>query len=228
MVSDQMPENFVQKNLTEVRAHLDKALARAGREAGSVNLMAVSKRVPADIIREALAAGHRLFGENKIQEAENKWRILRAEFPDTELHLIGALQSNKAKQAIALFDALHSLDRLKLVRVLADEIQKQGRHPKLFIQVNTGGEPQKSGVLLDELDDFVASCRTDYGLEIAGLMCLPPVDAVPAPHFALLEKRAQNLGLSQLSMGMSGDYEAALPFGTNYIRLGTAIFGPRN
>lgn len=248
-------EENIAANLANVRERLDKALTRIGRPPEAVSLMAVTKNFPASTIRHALDAGtldaqpldagtldakpldaqpldvqgrgHRLFGENKVQEAQEKWGGLRAEYPDARLHLIGALQSNKAAAAVGLFDAIHTLDRVKLARVLADEIQKQGRTPELFVQVNTGDEAQKTGVSLAALDDFVTTCRQEYGLEIAGLMCLPPLSDVPAPHFALLEKRAQNLGLNQLSMGMSADYEAALPFGTTCVRLGTAIFGSR-
>lgn len=233
-------EENIAANLANVRERLDKALTRIGRPPEAVSLMAVTKNFPASAIRQALDAetldagtldaegrGHRLFGENKVQEAQEKWGGLRAEYPDARLHLIGALQSNKAAAAVGLFDAIHTLDRVKLARVLADEIQKQGRTPELFVQVNTGDEAQKTGVSLAALDGFVTTCRQEYGLEIAGLMCLPPLSDVPAPHFALLEKRAQNLGLNQLSMGMSADYEAALPFGTTCVRLGTAIFGSR-
>ncbi len=198
-----------------------------GRPAKELSLIAVSKTFPPSVIGPILGAGHRVFGENQLQASEKKWDALKADFPDVELHLIGALQSNKAAQAAAHFDAIHSLDRPKLAIKLADAIQNQGRHPQLFIQVNTGDEAQKAGVSVSELEGFVIACRKEYGLTISGLMCLPPIHDVPAPHFALLQKYAQDLGLSCLSMGMSADYEDALAFGATHIRLGTAIFGSR-
>ena len=213
--------------LEVAHAKISKTLSSHEKSAQDVTLIAVSKTFSSELIRPVLEAGHRVFGENRLQEAQQKWPALKADYPDAELHLIGALQSKKTSQAVALFDAIHSLDRPKLAAKLADEIQKQGRHPQLFIQVNTGGEAQKSGIALAELDAFVGVCRKEYGLNIAGLMCLPPIDDVPAPHFALLEKRAAYLNLSCLSMGMSADYEDALAFGATHVRLGTAIFGPR-
>lgn len=213
--------------LHKAHAGLEKRLTEMGRSPADVKLIAVSKTFPAEAVRPVLAAGHRVFGENRLQETELKWPTLKADYPDAELHLIGALQSKKTSQAVALFDAIQSLDREKLAAKLADEIQKQGRHPQLFVQVNTGDEPQKGGVGLAALDGFVDRCRRDYGLTLTGLMCLPPVNDVPAPHFALLQKRAEALGLSGLSMGMSADFEDALAFGATHVRLGTAIFGPR-
>lgn len=215
------------QRLAEIHSELAKELAACGRAAGDVTVMAVSKTFPAEKIAPVLEAGHRVFGENRVQEAQAKWPALKADYPDTELHLIGPLQSNKAADAVALFDAIHSLDRLKLARVLAGEMHTQQRFPELFVQINTGEEPQKSGITPAEAGDFIKACREEYGLEIAGLMCLPPAEDVPAPHFALLEKIARAHDIKKLSMGMSGDYLAALPFGTTHIRLGSAIFGPR-
>ncbi len=215
------------ERLTQIQAELAAAMEACGRAPAALTLIAVSKTFSASAIQPVLAAGHLDFGENRMQEALDKWPALKEAYPQARLHLIGALQSNKAAQAVAHFDAIHSLDRPKLAAKLADAVQKYARQPTLFVQVNTGNEPQKSGILLDDLDGFVEACTRDYGLKIAGLMCLPPAHDVPAPHFALLEKRAQNLGLTALSMGMSGDYLSALPFGATHIRLGTAIFGPR-
>ncbi|MGC6476009.1 MAG: YggS family pyridoxal phosphate-dependent enzyme [Parvibaculales bacterium] len=215
------------ERLARLQAELATAMQACARPAEALTLIAVSKTFSAPAIRPVLEAGHLDFGENRIQEALDKWPALKEEFPQARLHLIGALQSNKAAQAVEHFDAIHSLDRLKLAAKLADAVQKLGRQPTLFVQVNTGNEPQKSGISLDDLDGFVEACTRDYELTITGLMCLPPAHDVPAPHFALLEKRAHNLGLTALSMGMSGDYLSALPFGATHIRLGTAIFGPR-
>lgn len=192
-----------------------------------VELIAVSKTFPATAITPVLAAGHRVFGENRVQEAAEKWPDLKSSFPDTELHLIGPLQSNKAAQAVALFDVIHSLDRMKLARVLADEMTRQDRHPKILVQVNTGQEDQKSGISPEETADFIRDCREILNLNIAGLMCLPPQQDVAGPHFALLQKLSQQCDVPLLSMGMSGDYEEAIKFGATHIRLGTAIFGPR-
>ena len=192
-----------------------------------VELIAVSKTFPAAAVTPVLAAGHRVFGENRVQEAAEKWPDLKSSFPDTELHLIGPLQSNKAAQAVALFDVIHSLDRMKLARVLADEMTRQDRHPKILVQVNTGQEDQKSGISPEETADFIRDCREILNLNIAGLMCLPPQQDVAGPHFALLQKLSQQCDVPLLSMGMSGDYEEAIKFGATHIRLGTAIFGPR-
>jgi len=174
-----------------------------------------------------IEAGHRLFGENRIQEAKAKWPALKERFPDLELHLIGALQSNKAKEAVALFDAIHSIDRPKIARVVAEEMNKQGRRLKLFVQVNTGEEPQKAGVMPREAADFVRQCQEEFKLDIAGLMCIPPADEEPSVHFAFLAKLASELGLKELSMGMSADFEKAIGFGATYVRVGSAIFGAR-
>lgn len=192
-----------------------------------VNIIAVSKTFPPVAIAPVLAAGHRVFGENRVQEAAEKWPNLKASYPDVELHLIGALQSNKAAQAVALFDVIHSLDRIKLARVLAAEMKRQNRQLKILVQVNTGKEDQKSGIPPEETEEFVRTCRAELGLNIVGLMCLPPQQDVVGPHFALLQKLSQQCDAPLLSMGMSGDYEEAIKFGATHIRLGTAIFGPR-
>ncbi|MGB1849842.1 MAG: YggS family pyridoxal phosphate-dependent enzyme [Candidatus Micropelagos thuwalensis] len=192
-----------------------------------VNIIAVSKTFPPEAIAPVLAAGHRVFGENRVQEAAEKWPNLKASYPDVELHLIGALQSNKAAQAVALFDVIHSLDRIKLARVLAAEMKRQNRQLKILVQVNTGKEDQKSGIPPEETEEFVRTCRAEFGLNIVGLMCLPPQQDVAGPHFALLQKLSQQCDAPLLSMGMSGDYEEAIKFGATHIRLGTAIFGPR-
>jgi len=215
--------------LAEVRARLAQACGEAGRDAASVTLVAVSKTFGAEAIRPVLAAGQRVFGENRVQEAQKKWPALKAQFPDIELHLIGPLQTNKARDAVALFDAIHSLDRPSLAAALRKEIGRTGgaRTPRLFVQVNTGAEPQKAGVLPEEADAFIAACRTQYGLALEGLMCIPPAAENPAPHFALLEKIARRNGLSGLSMGMSGDFETAVQFGATHVRVGSAIFGAR-
>lgn len=192
-----------------------------------VNIIAVSKTFPPEAIAPVLAAGHRVFGENRVQEAAEKWPNLKPSYPDVELHLIGALQSNKAAQAAALFDVIHSLDRIKLARVLAAEMKRQNRQLKILVQVNTGKEDQKSGIPPEETEEFVRTCRAELGLNIVGLMCLPPQQDVAGPHFALLQKLSQQCDAPLLSMGMSGDYEEAIKFGATHIRLGTAIFGPR-
>ena len=215
-------------HLLEVRKRVAVAETTAGRAAGSVRLIAVSKTFGEDAIRPLLAAGQRVFGENRVQEAKAKWLTLKAEFPDIELHLIGPLQSNKARDAVALFDAIHTIDRDKIAGAIAGEIQRQSRRPRLFVEVNTGGEVQKAGVSPEETDAFVARCRAQHGLAIDGLMCIPPVDAVVAPHFALLAKIAARLDLQSLSMGMSADFETAIALGATDIRVGGAIFGERH
>ncbi len=192
-----------------------------------VNIIAVSKTFSPEDIAPVLAVGHRVFGENRVQEAAEKWPNLKASYPDVELHLIGALQSNKAAQAVALFDVIHSLDRIKLAHVLAAEMKRQNRQLKILVQVNTGKEDQKSGIPPEETEEFVITCRSELGLNIVGLMCLPPQQDVAGPHFALLQKLSQKCNAPLLSMGMSGDYEEAIKFGATHIRLGTAIFGPR-
>jgi pyridoxal phosphate enzyme (YggS family) len=214
-------------NLLEVRARIVRAETEAARTAGSVELVAVSKTFEADDIRPVLAAGQRVFGENRVQEAQGKWPALREEFPDLELHLIGPLQSNKAKEAVALFDVIETVDREKIAAELAKEIERQGKPVRLYVQVNTGLEPQKAGIDPRETVGFVARCRDVHGLSIEGLMCIPPADENPGPHFALLAKLAREAGVEKLSMGMSGDYETAIAFGATSVRVGSAIFGTR-
>ena len=211
-----------------VRAQIRKACAAAGREESQVTLVAVSKTHGADVIRPVLDAGQRVFGENRVQEAQAKWPALREDYPDVKLHLIGPLQTNKARQAVALFDVIHTVDRPKLAHVLAKEMDRQGRHLPVFIQVNTGEEPQKAGVAPQDADAFIAQCRTEHGLDVIGLMCIPPVNEEPAPHFALLEKIALRNGLDKLSMGMSGDFDTAIRLGATHVRVGSAIFGGRD
>jgi pyridoxal phosphate enzyme (YggS family) len=214
-------------NLNEVRARIAAAEKAASRPAGSVDLVAVSKTFGAEDIRPVLEAGQRVFGENRVQEAEAKWPALREAFDGIDLHLIGPLQSNKAKEAVALFDVIETVDREKLAAELAREMTRQGRTPRLYVQVNTGLEPQKAGIDPREAVAFVTRCRDVHGLAIEGLMCIPPADENPGPHFALLEKLAGEAGLARLSMGMSGDYETAIRFGATSVRVGSAIFGAR-
>jgi hypothetical protein len=213
--------------LKVVLEDIGQACAKARRDPAEVTLVAVSKTFGAEAIAPVLVAGQRVFGENRVQEAMAKWPALRARFPASELHLVGPLQSNKAKEAVALFDAIHSVDRPSLCEALAREIAKQGRAPLLFAEINTGGEPQKSGVLPQEADDLLRRCRESYRLPIAGLMCLPPLGEPPAPHFALTAKIADRNGLRLLSMGMSADFAQAIAFGATHVRVGTAIFGER-
>jgi pyridoxal phosphate enzyme (YggS family) len=218
---------IIQSPLAKVRDQIARACAAAGRDPSSVTLVAISKTFGADAIAPVIASGQRIFGENRVQEARAKWPPLRERHPGIELHLVGSLQSNKAKEAVALFDAIHSVDRGSLAAALAKEIARQGRKPTLFVEVNTGAEPQKSGLLPEETDAFLALCRDRYGLVIAGLMCIPPADEPPAPHFALTAKIARRNGLSLLSMGMSADFTTAIAFGATHVRVGTAIFGQR-
>lgn len=213
--------------LAEVRERIAGAERAAGRPAGSVRLIAVSKTFDAPAIRPAIDAGQRVFGENRVQEAHGKWLALKDKTPDIDLHLIGPLQSNKAREAVALFDAIHTIDRDKIAGAIAKEIERLDRRPRLLVQVNTGAEPQKAGVLPEDTDAFVARCRDVHGLVIDGLMCIPPADEAPAPHFALLAKIAGRLGLASLSMGMSGDFETAIAMGATDVRVGSAIFGTR-
>lgn len=213
--------------LGEVRANIGKAERDARRATGSVTLVAVSKTFDADAVRPVIEAGQRVFGENRVQEAQGKWPELKAEFPDLELHLIGPLQSNKAKEAVALFDVIETVDREKVAAELAKEMGRQGRTPRLYVQVNTGSEPQKAGIEPTEAVAFVKRCRDVHGLVIEGLMCIPPFEENPGPHFALLEKLAREAGVERLSMGMSGDYETAIAFGATSVRVGSAIFGSR-
>lgn len=215
------------ERLATVRTKIAAAESEAERGPGSVTLVAVSKTFSADDIRPVIEAGQRVFGENRVQEAQGKWPALKAEFPDVELHLIGPLQSNKAKEAVALFDVIETIDREKIAAALAAEIQKQGRAPRLYVQVNTGSEPQKAGIGPREAVAFVKRCRDVHGLAVEGLMCIPPLEENPGPHFALLEKLAREADLQKLSMGMSGDYELAIAFGATSVRVGSAIFGSR-
>ncbi|UDL87705.1 YggS family pyridoxal phosphate-dependent enzyme [Mesorhizobium sp. PAMC28654] len=210
-----------------VRARIAAAEREAAREAGGVTLVAVSKTFDTADIQPVIEAGQRVFGENRVQEAQGKWPALKEAFPDIELHLIGPLQSNKAKEAVALFDVIETVDREKIAAELAKEIARQDRAPKLYVQVNTGSEPQKAGIEPREAVAFVARCRDTHGLAIEGLMCIPPADENPGPHFALLEKLAREAGAAKLSMGMSGDYETAIAFGATSVRVGSAIFGSR-
>jgi pyridoxal phosphate enzyme (YggS family) len=213
--------------LAEVRQHIAAAARAAGRDPAAVTLVAVSKTHAADRVRELLDAGQRVFGENRVQEAEEKFPALKAGYPDLKLHLIGPLQTNKAREAVALFDVIESVDRERLAATLAKEMARSGRRPDCYIQVNTGEEPQKAGVLPAEVDAFVAACRDTHKLPITGLMCIPPVDEEPAPHFALLAKMAARKGLATISMGMSADYETAIRLGATHVRVGTALFGQR-
>jgi PLP dependent protein len=215
------------ERLAGVQAGIAAAERKAGRAERSVTLVAVSKTFEADDIRPVLDAGHRVFGENRVQESQGKWPQLKAEFAGLELHLIGPLQSNKAADAIALFDVIQTVDREKIAAALAAEIKKQGRSPKLYVQVNTGLEEQKAGIDPRETAAFVTRCRGVHGLTIEGLMCIPPADENPGPHFALLRKLSRECGVGKLSMGMSGDYETAVAFGATHVRVGSAIFGVR-
>ena len=213
--------------LIETVQRIAAAAKGVGRDPDEVTLIAVSKTFGADDIRPVLEAGHRQFGENRVQEAQGKWPELKADYPELTLHLIGPLQSNKAREAVALFDAIHTIDRPKIAQALANEMDKQGRRPQLFIQVNTGEEEQKAGVLAADAGELLALCQDRLGLEIAGLMCIPPVEEEPAIHFAFLDKLAGELGLTGRSMGMSGDFETAVEMGATHVRVGSAIFGPR-
>ncbi|MGV2978155.1 YggS family pyridoxal phosphate-dependent enzyme [Roseibium alexandrii] len=218
----------VADQLSNVLSDIRKAEAEYGRPEGAVTLIAVSKTFEAVAIRPALEAGHRVFGENRVQEAMGKWPELRGSYDGIELHLIGPLQSNKAKEAVATFDVIHTVDRQKVAKALKAEMDKQSRDLPCFIQVNTGEESQKAGIPPKEVDQFVKECKDTVGLNIVGLMCIPPVDEAPGEHFALLQKIAARNGLSQISMGMSSDYETAVGFGATHVRVGSAIFGSRD
>jgi hypothetical protein len=220
-------EGVIAANLAAVRDRIEAATRQAERAPHSVTLVAVGKTHPAESVREALRAGHRVFGENRVQEAEAKYPALREAFPDLALHLIGPLQTNKVRDAVALFDVIETVDRPRLAQALAKEMERSGRRLPCLIEVNTGEEPQKAGVPPAEADAFVAECRGRLGLQIAGLMCVPPLDEGPAPHFALLREIARRTGLGILSMGMSADFETAIRFGATHVRVGTAIFGAR-
>ncbi|WP_424631560.1 YggS family pyridoxal phosphate-dependent enzyme [Bradyrhizobium sp. SYSU BS000235] len=215
------------KGLAAVESDIARACKDARRDRSSLTLIAVSKTFDAKAITPVIEAGQRVFGENRVQEAKGKWPDLTAANPDIALHLIGPLQSNKAKEAVALFDAIHSVDRPSICEALSKEIIKQDRRPHLFVQLNTGEEPQKAGIAPADADAFLARCRDVYGLQISGLMCIPPVDEAPAPHFALTAKIAARNGLKQLSMGMSADFAIAIQFGATHVRVGSAIFGHR-
>lgn len=213
-------------SLTSVNSQIDAALAASGRQPGDAKLIAVSKVQPADRIRAVLDQGHRLFGENRVQEAASRWPELRDQYYGLEIHLIGPLQTNKVNQALELFDAIQTVDRPKLARKLADAAQNRGACPPLFIQVNTGEEPQKAGVIPSEADDFIAQCCA-MDLPVNGLMAIPPADEEPSLHFALLKKIADRNDLSELSMGMSADFESAIRLGATYVRVGSGVFGAR-
>ena len=220
-------EGVIAANLAAVRQRIEAAAGAAGRAPDSVTLVAVSKTHSAASVREALAAGHRAFGENRVQEALAKFRQLRADFPDLALHLIGPLQTNKVRDAVAAFDVIETVDRPRLAQALAKEMERTGRRPPCFVEVNTGEESQKAGVMPAEADRFIDECRNRVGLPIIGLMCVPPLDEEPAPHFALLREIARRHRLEILSMGMSADFEKAIRFGATHVRIGTAIFGAR-
>ena len=214
--------------LAQVHAQIAAACKDARRDPASVTLVAISKTFPAEAIVPVIAQGQRVFGENRVQETQGKWPALKEQYPGIELHLVGPLQSNKAKEAVQLFDVLHAVDRPSICAALAKEIQKQGRAPKLLVEINTGAEPQKAGVLPEAADEFLRACRETYDLVIAGAMCIPPADEPPAPHFALTKKIADRNGLALVSMGMSADFEIAIRFGATHVRVGSAIFGARD
>lgn len=225
---DRMETMTRASGLAAVRERIECACRDAGRDPASVTLVAISKTFGADAIEPVITAGQRVFGENRVQEAKAKWPPLLGRHPGLELHLVGTLQSNKARDAVALFDAIHSVDRASLAEALAREIARQSRRPLLFVEINTGAEPQKSGVVPHDADSFLAACRDRYGISISGLMCIPPLDEAPAPHFALTAQIARRNGLSLLSMGMSADFETAIAFGATHVRVGAAIFGARS
>jgi pyridoxal phosphate enzyme (YggS family) len=213
--------------LSAVRQQISSACREAGRDPATVTLVAVSKTFDADAIVPVITGGQRVFGENRVQEAKAKWPALCEQYPGVELHMIGPLQSNKARDAVALFDAIHSVDRPSLCEALAREIARLGRRPRLFVEINTGGEAQKAGVAPQDADAFLTRCRDGFGLAISGLMCIPPHDEAPAPHFALTAQIARRNRLKLLSMGMSADYPVAIAMGATHVRVGSAIFGSR-
>jgi pyridoxal phosphate enzyme (YggS family) len=217
----------ISDRLRIVQGEIARACQEVERDPASITVVAVTKTFGPETIVAAVAAGQRVFGENRVQEAKGKWLALREQYSDIEVHLIGPLQSNKAREAVALFDVIHTVDRPSLCAALAKEIERQGRQPKLLVEVNIGAEPQKVGVLPEDTDAFVRTCRETYGLTIRGLMCIPPLDEAPAPHFALLAKIAKRNGLDWLSMGMSADFATAIRFGATHVRIGSAIFGER-
>jgi pyridoxal phosphate enzyme (YggS family) len=224
---DALAPSDIAARLAAVSSDIARACRDANREVSSVTLVAVSKTFSADAIEPVIEVGHRVFGENRVQEAKSKWPALQARHPGMELHLIGPLQSNKAKEAVAVFDAIHSVDRDSLCEALAKEIAQQGRAPLLFVQINTGSEAQKAGVAPQDADAFLKRCADQFGLKISGLMCIPPIDDAPGPHFALTHKIAKRNGLKLLSMGMSADFATAIELGATHVRVGSAIFGER-
>ena len=225
---DEMPSHSdAVSRLSTVNQVIATACREARRDVAAVTLIAVSKTFGVETIEPVIVAGQRVFGENRVQEARAKWPILMEQYPDIEIHLIGPLQSNKAKEAVSLFHAIHSVDRPNICAALAKEVARQGRRPRLFVEINTGAEPQKAGVLPEDADDFLRACVETYGLAIEGLMCIPPSDQPPAPHFALTAKIAVRNGLPLLSMGMSADFALAIRFGATHVRVGSAIFGVR-
>ncbi len=219
--------NTVTQRYNDVMARIERAAVKSGRTATDVTLVAVSKTFAAADIDPVLQLGHRVFGENRVQESQGKWPALKQTYPDSSLHLIGPLQTNKVREAVALFDVIETLDREKLAKTLANEIQSSGKSPELFVQVNTGNEPQKAGITPNDTDGFVKQCTETYGLTISGLMCIPPFDEDPTAHFSLLAEIAERNGLARLSMGMSGDFETAIELGATHVRVGSAIFGSR-
>ena len=227
MQQSKKPPETATSRLALVRARIARAARDAGRSPQEMTLVCVSKTFGPEEIKPVIEAGERVFGENRVQEALAKWSPLREAHTGLELHLIGPLQSNKAREAVGFFDVIETVDREKIAKTLAQEIQKTSRHPKLFVQVNTGAEPQKAGILPQEADAFIASCRKTYGLEISGLMCIPPVDDQSSPHFGFLNLIAARNGIKELSMGMSHDFEIAIELGATHVRIGTAIFGAR-
>jgi len=221
------PPATIVERLALVRARIARAARDAEREPQEVTLVCVSKTFAAQAIMPVIGAGERVFGENRVQEALEKWPPLKASHPDLELHLIGHLQSNKTHDAVAFFDVIETVDREKIAKALASEIQRTARHPRLYVQINTGAEPQKAGILPQEADRFIASCRKTFGLEISGLMCIPPLDDQASPHFAFLNQIAARNGILALSMGMSADFELAIQLGATHVRVGSAILGER-
>ncbi len=221
------PGNFITQNLADVRASIARACRDAGRRCDEVELVCVSKNFPAEVVEVALAAGQRTFGENRVQEAREKWPELRKHYGDVQLHLIGPLQSNKADEAVNVFDVIETIDRPKIAAAIAQAMQQNGRNPHLFVQVNTGAEPQKAGVAVQDLGALLSYCRDELTLKIDGLMCIPPVDQLASPHFALLRRLAAEFGLEKLSMGMSDDFQLAIQLGATQVRVGSAIFGAR-
>ena len=221
------PMGIVEKNLIAVNSIINDTLKASQKEANAANLIAVSKTIGQEAIEEALAAGQRLFGENRVQEAQEKWEDLKKTYPDIQLHLIGPLQTNKVSTAVGLFDVIQAIDRVKLAKAVARHMGQSGQRPQCFVQVNTGKEPQKAGILPEETDEFIQFCKFQLNLPIEGLMCIPPHEDEPSLHFGLLREIALRNNISELSMGMSADYKIAIQFGATYVRIGTSIFGSR-